>query len=406
MKAWRVLLLAIGLASARLPLPPLHPGLRCSSFPSIRSSLKQFPRNLLSELPGLQCLPNGRGCTSRRRARPGGVFPRGRGLPPIPRVLRGPKSPPRLTQRVLPPWQPPLPRVATLAPWHPGVSTQKPAESRQFQAASEALEAGKRSYWRGIAQDHFRNLSPNAKNHRYGREVALLGQPESRQAVRGNSVLDVSIKIPVTNLPTTKQKSFRVSKTVTTSTSSKSQSIGSTQSEYGSNFPTSVPEVIENSIDRTFITPTTVVKHKLVPLQNPSSTHSKPTQSPVKTYYDAIFTKPTSPPSKRPNTPPQVFFNRNRSRTKTVTPAQEVSIIYTTLKPKHNKELEEDPDISHFSPTPRPKRNGKGKKFFRHSLPAPLSIVDNYKDIEVKNKKLLAKSSDKIAEEIIAMFKS
>ena len=34
MKAWRVLLLAIGLASARLPLPPLHPGLRCS-FPSI-----------------------------------------------------------------------------------------------------------------------------------------------------------------------------------------------------------------------------------------------------------------------------------------------------------------------------------------------------------------------------------
>ena len=33
-------------------------------------------------------------------------------------------------------------------------------------------------------------------------------------------------------------------------------------------------------------------------------------------------------------------------------------------------------------------------------------MVDNYKDIEVKNKKLVAKSSDKIAEEIIALFKS
>jgi len=389
MRAWLGLLLAIAcLGSARLPLPPLHPGLR----------------NLLSELPGLQCLPNERGCSSRRRARPGGLFPRGRGLPPIPRVrLQGPKSPPRLTQRVLPPWKAPLPRVVTLAPWHPGVSTQVPAEARQFQAASEALEAGKRAYWRGIPQDHFRNLSPNARNHRYGREVAL-SKPESRQAVKTKSFLDVSIKIPVTTLPERKRKSYRVSKTVTTSTSSKSQSIGSKQSEYGSNFPTSVPDVIENSIDRTFITPTTVVKHKLVPLT--TSTFSKPSQSPVKTYYDAIFTKPTSPASKRPNTPHTVFFNRNRSRTKTTTvePVQEITVIYPTSEPKQTNEQEEDPEISHFSPTPRPKRSGKGKKFFRHSL--PLSIVDNYKDIEVKNKKLVAKSSDKIAEEIIALFKS
>ena len=360
-------------------------------------------RNLLSELPGLQCLPNERGCTSRRRARPGGLFPRGRGLPPIPRALRGPHGPLRLTQRVLPPWPAPVPRVATLAPWHPGVSTQAPAEARQFEAASEALEAGKRAYWRGVPQDHFRNLSPNAKNHRYGREVAI-GQPESRQAVK--SFLDVSIKIPVTTLPERKRKSYRISKTVTTSTSSKSQSIGSKQSKYGLNFPTSVPEVIENSIDRTFITPTTVVKHKLVPLT--PSTFSKPTQSPVKTYYDTIFTQPTSPAPKIPNKPHTVFFNRNRSRTKTTTvePVQEITIIYPTSEPKKKNEQGEDPDLFHFSPTPRPKRNGKGKKFFRHSLPAPLSIVDNYKDIEVKNKKLLAKSSDKIAEEIIAMFKS
>ena len=355
-------------------------------------------------MPGLQCLPNERGCISRRRARPGGLFPRGRGLPPIPRLaLRGPKSPLRFKQRVLPPWPAPVPRVATLAPWHPGVSTQAPAEARQFQAASEALEAGKRAYWRGIPQDHFRNLSPNAKNHRYGREVAL-GQPESRQAVKEKSFLDVSIQIPVTTLPERKRKTFRMSKTVTTSTSSKSQSIGSKQSKYGSNFPTSVPEVIENSIDRTFISPTTVVKHKLVPLT--PSTFSKPTQSPVKTYYDAIFTQPTkSPGSKMPHT---VFFNQNRSRTKTTTvePVQEITIIYPTSEPKQKNEQDKDPDLPHFSPTPRPKRSGKGKKFFRHSLPAELSIVDNYNEIEVKNKKLLAKSSDKIAEEIIAMFKS
>jgi len=167
--------------------------------------------------------------------------------------------------------------------------------------------------------------------------------------------------------------------------------------------------VIENSIDRTFITPTTVVKHKLVPLT--PSTFSKPTQSPVKTYYDTIFTKPTSQAPKIQNTPHPVF-SRNRSRTKTTTvePVQEITIIYPTLKPKQKNEQDEDPESPHFSPTPigktpRPKRIGK--KFFRHSLPAaPLSIVENYNDIEVKNKKLLAKSSDKIAEEIIAMFKS
>jgi len=189
MRAWPILLLASCLAFARPPpLPPLHPGLR----------------NLLSELPGLQCLPNVRGCSSRRRARPGGLFPRGRGLPPIPRALRGPKRS-FLTQRVLPPWPAPVPRVATLAPWHPSISTQAPAEARQFEAASEAFEAGKRAYWRGIPQDHFRNLSPNAKNHRYGREV-VLGQPESRQAAKENSFLDVSIKIPVTIPPERKRK--------------------------------------------------------------------------------------------------------------------------------------------------------------------------------------------------------
>ena len=233
-----------------------------------------------------------------------------------------------------------------------------------------------------------------------------MGQPESRQAVKGESLLDVSIKIPVTTLPERNRKSYRISKTVTTSTSSKSQAIGPKQSEYGSNFPTSVPEVIENSIDRTFITPTTVVKHKLVPLT--ISTYSKPTQSPVKTYYDTIFTEPTSPAPKMPHTPHTVFLNRNRSRTKstTVEPVQEIRIINPTSQPNKKIEQDEDPELPHFSPTPRPKRSGKGKKFFRHSLPAPLSIVDNYKEIEVKNKKLLAKSSDKIAEEIIAMFKS
>ena len=106
--------------------------------------------------------------------------------------------------------------------------------------------------------------------------------------------------------------------------------------------------------------------------------------------------------------PHTVFFNQNRSRTKTTTvePVQEITIIYPTSEPKQKNEQDEDPDLPHFSPTPRPKRSGKGKKFFRHSLPAELSIVDNYNEIEVKNKKLLAKSSDKIAEEIIAMFKS
>ena len=361
----------------------------------------------MSELPGLQCLPNGRGCSSRRRARPGGLFPRGRGLPPIPRALLRPQGPPRLTQRVLPPWRAPSPRVATLAPWHPGLATQAPAEARHFQAVSEAVEAGKRAYWRGVPQDHFRNLSPNAKNHRYGREIIFAGKPESRQAVTRNSVLDVSIKIPVTTLPKRRRQSFRVSKTVTTSTSSKSQSNRPKQSEYGSTTPSQVPKVIENSIDRTFISPTTVVKHKLVPLT--PVTPSEPTRSPVKTYYDAIFTKPTSAAAQKQPTSQSFKINRNRSRTKTTTetPVQEITLIHpiSSLETEEN-ELEENSDVFHFSPTPRPKRNGKGKKFFRHSLPAPLTIVDDFNKIEENNKKQLAKSSDKVAEEIIAMFKS
>lgn len=75
----------------------------------------------------------------------------------------------------------------------------------------------------------------------------------------------------------------------------------------------------------------------------------------------------------------------------------------------YNKTSTSTPNMPHFSPTRKPAKKDmkkkKVRKFIRHSLPKSISITENYNEVDKNNKISLAKSSNIVAKEIIALFK-
>jgi len=353
MRTELVLVLAVcNLASPRLPFPPL------------RSSI----RSLLGELSSLQCSPRFGSCTSRRRARPWGGLPRGRGLPPIPGPLKGPKGlkTSRALRRhtLLPPWPVAPPRMPTTAP---------PVEGR---------EVPKRLYWRGVTQDHFRNLSPNAKNHRFGRDLQKTQPSQLRESPRTGSDPDTLVNNQLPEL--TYHAEHDRAKTVQTI------------------------NLVTNSVDTTFIKPTKKVEHGQKSIDT--------TVTPVKVYYDTLFINPMD--IKRPEVSNHDDLKSlSRARSTTSKPNTKSSTFYPTPKP-----LKISTESPFFTPTKRTGkkkgRRGKVKKFIRHSLPSASSEEKNetktfsstssstsLSSSYSSNEKSTPKRPSEIASDIIALFK-
>ena len=106
--------------------------------------------------------------------------------------------------------------------------------------------------------------------------------------------------------------------------------------------------------------------------------------------YPTLFLKPTN----------------KKTQPKAVNLSQLPSV--TKSSSGHNKMSTSTPTVTHFSPTRKPGKKAvkrqKVRKFIRHSLPKGISITENYKEVDKNNKISLAKSSNMVAKEIIALF--
>ena len=392
------------------------------------------------DLPGLQCLPaTGGGCARRLRSRPAGRLPRGRGLPPLPFPL---KNSPYLERNLGP--KSPIPR-ATFPP--PRLPTTPPLAQARELGSSEMKIAPKRSYWRGVSQDHFRNLSPNAKNHRFGREI---GQtlPEFRHLPE-NQVMDISIDIPVNPslpplkvvlpMPTAKwlSRTTRRPKLRKPSLAPFYPQFYQTTSTKPTTRGSVLPVQGRNINDTRSISLDLRTKYSI---RSPEKTIKKTmprSQVRIKTYYDTIFPKPkmistiysTIHPTTSTNSPTLLkLSSQQRLKSNTSSDRSKYASLFTRT-PDKIETSEEKPSFTnstkvssshvqssisasspeHFSPTKMPKKKSrkkiKGRKFIRYSLPTTESVTD-YKEVDDNNKKLLAKSSKNIANEIIAHFKA
>ena len=379
------------------------------------------------DLPGLQCLPASRGgCVKRVRSRPSGLLPRGTGLPPFP-------FPPRHARK-LPPHsrhKHPTPPT-TSAP--PRVPTTTIAADKRIE--SDVIAAGRRAFWRGVPQDHFRNLSPNANNHRFGREI-LHGKQEYR-TIPEEKLVDVSIEIPVkVHRPLTKRMKTVLSppdptshwliKHMVTAKTDRPSSPSYIQPSFVDVVVTASPYHVEISPPTT---PQTFLS-MFPPVSPRTFAVSTTPKSRVKTYYNSIFSDVsihqnssipayvqlfTAKPRKISTTSrttkvkiyPTLFLKPTSKKTqpKPVNPSKLSSV--TKSSSTQNKTSTSTPSVPHFSPTRKPGKKAvkrqKVRKFIRHSLPKSISITENYKEVDKNNKISLAKSSNIVAKEIIALF--